>query len=360
VKQLEILENIKVPKKFIKNIVDNNKYNEDTIINYYYVLQSEFDSLNFSNKIDNISSCNSHWLLDVYNNQRIKDFKKTNLCKDKFCNNCKKVKQAARLAKFAPVIENLKKDYNLFHLVLTNPNCTGEDLEADIKKMFKNFFKLNRYLKQDAKIKGIDFGLYGYVGGIRSLEVTFESDSYHPHLHCIIALDKDVKLDKTITNKYSYSYGKLNRLFSDFEVLIQKIWYLLHNGQKVTKKAIDELTEGYSCVSDTIDESSYHEVFKYMTKGTDEEKNILTYDNFKTLYFALHGVRQIQGYGLFYNIKDDDSIVEKVDEIYNSILEELQKKEVPVESRQKPLELLSDNEFTLISRKKIYSYLREL
>lgn len=65
--------------------------------------------INFDNKILNISKCNSWWLLDHYQQQKVKDFKKTNLCKDKFCNNCKKVKQASRLSKFMPLIDEYKK-----------------------------------------------------------------------------------------------------------------------------------------------------------------------------------------------------------------------------------------------------------
>ncbi len=38
----------------------------------------------------------------------------------------------------------------------------------------------------------------------------------------------------------------------------------------------------------------YAELFKYMTKETDENDNILTYDNFVTLYEATYHVKQIK------------------------------------------------------------------
>lgn len=354
------LKGIEVKKDFIENIVKNNQYNHDVILDYYFRLHSEDSTLNLSNKLDNIANCNSWWLLDVYKEQKIKDFKKTNLCKDKFCNNCKKVKQASRLARFVPQIEKIKEDYNLSLLTLTVPNCNGTNLKDTINKIFKNFNYLNRYLNGTKTIKNLDFSSYGYQGALRSLEITFKGDSYHPHIHAVIALDKNFKPDKNLINTYSYSYGKLTRGFSDFEVLIQKIWFLLMNGQKVTYKAIESLEEGYSCTLDSIDESSYYEVFKYMTKATDEDKNILTYDNFKTLYYALYRVRQIQGYGLFYNFKDDDSIVDEVDDLYNVYINILKTKEDPEEVSQTPKDLLNDNEYLLVSRKKIYSYLKSL
>lgn len=369
------LEGIEIKKDFISNIVNNKVYNEDVILNYYYRLQSEIPELNLANKIYSLETCNSYWLLDVYRNQKVKDFKRTNLCKDKFCNNCKKVKQASRMGRFIPQIEKIKYDYSLSLLTLTLPNCNGEDLNVTIKKIFKGFKSLNRYLNGDLKIKGLDFSKYGYAGALRSLEITFKGDNYHPHLHIVVALDKNYnKLDEIKENNSfhinSYSYHncfkngtkhrELKRVFSDFEVLIQKIWYLLMNNQRVNLKAIESLKEGYSCTLDDIDDTSYYEVFKYMTKATDENDNVLTYENFKILYFALNRVRQIQGYGVFYNFKDDDSIINEVDEYYDVIVNILKAKEDPEEVSQTPQDLLTDNEYTLISRKKIYSYLKNL
>ena len=357
--ELSDLLEIQVPKEHLKNIINNNDYNK-TIIGYYERLQKEYPLVNFSSNIENISNCNSWWLMDHYRQQKVKDFKKTNLCKDKFCNNCKKVKQASRLAKFMPMIKEFSKDKYLYHMVLTVPNCNGTDLKDIIKNMFKQFYALNRYLKIEKKIKGLDFEQYSYIGAIRSLEVTYRRDDYHPHLHCIIALENSLDDNRYINNTFSKSRKNGYRKFTEFEILIQKIWYLLNNNERVTKKAIEELELGYSCTIDPIDESSVYEVFKYMTKSTDEKNNILTYQNFKDLYFALYRVRQIQGYGCFYNVKDDDSIIEEVDYFYNKYIEELQKQENPVEVCETPQDLLLDNQNLIISRKKIFNYIRNL
>lgn len=356
--ELSDLLQIQIEKNYIAEIINHKEYNK-VIIDYYKRLQEEMD-IPLGNQIENISNCNSWWVLDHYREQKIKDFKKTSLCKDKFCNNCKKVKQASRMAKFVPMIEELAKDKFIYHMVLTVPNCNGANLKSTIRdRMFKSFTYLIDYLKQKKKIRGLDISKYGYQGAIRSLEVTFNKDDYHPHLHCIIALDKPLDNNRYIKNTYSRSRKNGYRKFTDFEILIQKIWYLLNNGIKVTKKNIDSLDLGYSCTVDPIDESSLFEVFKYMTKSTDEKKNILSYENFKTLYFALYRVRQIQGYGCFYNVKDDDSIIDEVDDLYDVIINILKSKEDPVEVCEAPEDLLLDNN-KIISRKKIFSYLRQL
>ena len=357
--EIQELKGIEIQKDFIKDVLKNNKYNQEVILDYYYRLHSEDTTLNLTSKLENVANCNSWWLLDYYQEQKVKDFKKTNLCKDKFCNNCKKVKQASRLSKFMPLIEEYKKDNYLYHITLNVPNCEGSCLSSTIKTMFESFRKLVRYLALDKNIKGLDFEQYGYIGAIRSLEVTFKGDSYHPHLHCIFAFNSPLMNNRYIENTFSNSRKNGYRKFTDFEVLIQKICILLNNKVKVTKKNIEELELGYSCTVDDIDESSVYEVFKYMTKSTDEESNILTYDNFKTLYFALYRVRQIQGYGCFYNVKDDDSIINEVDALYEVYVELLKAKENPLEVSQTPEELLNDDSM-IISRKKIYSYLKSL
>ncbi|MCC8848541.1 protein rep [Clostridioides difficile] len=299
------------------------------------------------------------WLLDSYKNQKVKDFKKTNLCKDKFCNNCKKVIQASRMSNYIPYIEFYNDIYSLYHVVLTVPNCSGEQLQSVIKNMFKSYRYLTQYFQLNKKIKGIDFGIFGYSGSIRSLEITFKDDVYHPHLHCIFALDKNYFLDKKYKNSYSYSYNEFKRNFSFLEILVQKVWYLLNNNIRVNLKNIDSISEGYSCTFDSINDSTYYEVFKYMTKSTDENSSLLTYENFKVLFFSLYRVRQIQGYGIFYNFKDDDNLDFEVDEYYKFVIDYLQKKESPVEVFEAPEDSLKDD-FLLISRKKIYSYLKNL
>lgn len=356
--------------RFVNNLWFRNNHefvNRDNIMwNLPYIPVTTIE-----NTIANLSNCNSLYLLNVYDTAKIKDFVKTNLCKDRFCANCKKVKQASRMARFIPEIKKASEEYHLYHLTLTVPNCDGESLRKTINKMTKGFAKLTQYLKGKEKIRGLDFSKYGYAGAIRSLEVTYKGDSYHPHFHCLLALDyKDG--DKNNTNEFSKRFGKVVRRFSDFEVLIQKIWYLLVNQETVTLSNINNIESirkkrkeriisdlGYSCSMDEFAEDDYHELFKYMTKVGNEDGEPFSFKNFVTLYFELKSVRQIQGYGIFFRIKDED-MEEVIDEKYNLVIDTLNSLEEPRVSTEKVEELYLDDDYILISRKKIYSYLREL
>lgn len=369
------LEKLVIPRDYVESITENISHNKITL-DYYQLLakDSEFNfefatehelvkkqikNKTIENKIDRIANCNRYWTLDKWDIQKIKAFKKTNLCRDKFCNNCKKVKQASRMAKYIPELEPYRQ--NIYHMVLTAPNVPGIDLKASINRQNKAFRMIIRYLAGDLKIKGLDFIKYGYRGAVRSNEVTYRGDSYHPHMHIAIILENGPTCEqKTITNRYSFHYNELRRLFSEFEILIQKIFYLLYNGIRVTKKEIDSLSEGFSCIVDYFSDSDYAELFKYMTKSTDQDGTVMSYGNFKVLEDGLHSLRQIQGYGCLYNVKDDGIDEEEIVEIWSDIVNYLNKIENPVEVRETPQDLSKDNVYTLISPKRIYTYLRQL
>lgn len=314
------------------------------------------------NKIDNIENCNKFWDIDKFIQHKQKWVKKQNLCHDKFCSNCKKVKQSARMEKYIPVLQEVKD--NLYHLTLTVPNVKGEELEGAIKIMSKCFKRLINFISGYKKIKDIDFKEWGYLGAVRSLEITYkENNTYHPHFHVGLVMNGNFLSKKNIQNKYSFDYKtgitELKRLFCKEEILIQKIWFLLIHEIRVNKKNIDDLEDGFSCIVDKFPEDDFAELFKYMTKDKDEEGNILTYDNFKTLYEALYRVKQIQGYGVLYQISDSIDL-DKYEEKYQSYIEELIKKESPVYVRQTPQELHSDSQYKLLNKSSYIKYLKQL
>lgn len=371
---------LQISKSHLLSVLKNLDYNV-LVGSFYERLISECESSLVSvleNKLERLKNCNSLWELDFYKESGVKDFLKTNLCRDKFCNNCKKVKQASRMAKFLPKIKKVGSDYILSQMVLTVPNVCGDELRDTIKLLFKAFSCLIEYLSLRKKIKGILLD-FGYIGAIRSLEVTYKSDSYHPHLHVLLAHHKNFG-EKNLVNKYSYDFfnGREVRYFSEFEVLIQKLWFTLiedirevnnaisgfNKRKRITKDRLDKVELGYSCTIDEFKEDDFIELFKYVTKGNGsehkDENAIMSYNNFKVLYYALNGVRQIQGYGIFYNVKDDDSLMNEVEDYYRTVIDYLQKKEMPVSVRETVQAVLEDNSYTVISKSRIYSYVRHL
>ena len=148
----------------------------------------------------------------------------------------------------------------------------------------------------------------------------------------MVLFRKGLTLEKTIINPYSYDGGYLNCKFSALEILLQKIWYLLLNDERVTAQAIKELKLGYDVkISDS--EGYYHEAFKYVCKGAfDESKGAFLYNEqtFWILYEALHNRRMIQGYGLLYNFDECEDIIQaEADLRYEQIISTLRAIEKP-------------------------------
>ena len=358
--------------------INKNRFYNRVISEYYERLKEDKDFenfLNLDNKINSIDDCYKFFQTKVYNVAKVKELERTNLCRDKFCRNCKKVKQANRSENFTPELEKYKD--NLYHLILTVPNCNGEDLKTTIKKMFNAYQKLMRYFSKRAKATNLNFD-YGYLGSIRSLEITFKNyiyddNNFHPHLHCAVVFEKNPVLHKDNLNVYSYSYkskyeydyeqqmkvkSNNNKItaFSDFEILIQKVWYLLYNNETVNYNNVNNLREGYSCKLDKFHENDYAELFKYMIKEVDENNEVLSYDVFKVLLTTLHGVRQIQGYGVFYNIKNDEDkdIFKESDKAIEKFIREYVKGERGERGYESTRSLYFDHEYKLFTKKKLF------
>ena len=59
---------IKIEKNYIIEIINHKEYNK-VIIDYYKRLQEEME-MSLGNQIENISNCNSWWILDHYKSKR--------------------------------------------------------------------------------------------------------------------------------------------------------------------------------------------------------------------------------------------------------------------------------------------------
>lgn len=273
----------------------------------------------------------------------IHEVKGIKLCRDKFCGNCQKRLANARERKYTPLLNELERLFDIYHVVLTVPNVSELFLPKAVKDIINSFSKLIKYFSGRKKIRGLNFCGYGFVGAIRSLEITsnLKRNDYHPHLHCLFVMKKGMSLDqpKAFTNAFTFNNGRMENKWSAFEIFIQKLWKVCYDGEKVTKSAIDACG-GYSCRVNRAD-GNYHQIFKYVVKGLLDDKhaqqrrekkdridNGLTYEEFRALYFALEGRRAIQGYGCFYGLKFDENILNEPDKseaVIREIVHELRK-----------------------------------
>jgi hypothetical protein len=251
----------------------------------------------------------------------------------------------------------------MYHMVLTCPNVEGEGLRATVKRMSKAYRTLMRYFQGFARCGAFAFESLGFVGAIRSLEITFrENRDYHPHYHTIVAVRKDIVFGGENYNDFSQNYNStVLRVFSDFEIVLQKIWRLLLSGQKVTKSAVAVLDQGYSVTFDKIEDNRWHQAFKYAVKS--EADVLFDFQTFQDLYTSLRGMRSIQCYGIFMGHKLEAETIEDADsDQYDDLVHALNAYEYPwpvMESALDVRENMLKRKCVYISRKSIRSYIIE-
>ncbi len=304
----------------------------------------------YLNRAKSIRVCMRYgWVSDYYRMNGVKVVKGVNRCRDRFCYNCQSMDALQRFHEYAPFIDSFSKDYDIYHVVFSQPNVPGFILKRTLDLMNESFSRFVKFMSGNKKIKGLDLvGAYGFAGAVRALEVSQndKDKNYHPHFHCMVALKKGIDMTPKHRNMFSKdrTHRREDRLFSDFEVFLQRIWYLLMNGIKVTKQNIEQLPQicgkqypdGFSCYAENAD-GHYHEIFKYATKGSFKNRSILNdFECFRTLYDALFGRRIYQACGCFYNkdvdfnvIHDGVNLKDMADVCFNEILQMLDGMEKP-------------------------------
>ncbi len=259
-----IIDYLRISDDFVADTEKLREYSEKIGEYYYMLYETSGDPLLYSVS-QNVMNCNDLWFFDYHPNFQVMDNTHINLCHNRYCPNCAKVKQATLLYKFSPYLEKAAETCDLFHLTLSVPNVSAADLKDAVKNLLESFARLMRLMFGSQTIKGIDFKRFGCRAACRSLEITYsntrmkKAEEYHPHIHCILALDKkcvqnnsDFLLIKKHTNTYSYDYIDGKRIFkqnySDFEVLIQQLWKLVYDNivdknrrQKETNKKLRQI-----------------------------------------------------------------------------------------------------------------------
>lgn len=204
-----------------------------------------------------------------------------NFCRKRVCPMCqwrKAQKQFANCLKLADTLE--ARGYRFLHLVLTVPNCPENELKATVNALYKSFAKFWKYKEIKRAFKGC----------LRCFELTYNYDTFtfHPHLHCLIAVNKSYFND----SKVYLNYCK-----------IRELWSKANKSEELFQCSVGAIKNNLG----------FAEVSKYCVKplelNTDkkaENISVLT-----ALLYTLKGTRFTQSYGVIKEalreLKDDDA-----------------------------------------------------
>lgn len=196
------------------------------------------------------------------------------LCRQRWCQNCNRIKTAELRNKYEEAFKNLQDDDDLFFITLTSPTVKRGKLNDEITKKYKGFTRIKDNLRKNYGIK--------LIGG-RKLEVTYnqEKDLYHPHFHFIQKGKREAEL-------------------------LLKFW--LEQFPNANLKAQD-----IKLIPKNNEGKDLQEIFKYATKH--EVKDDISADALHTIYSCLKGRRLFQPYGKLKGVK---RVIEKKDNTLNA------------------------------------------
>lgn len=246
-KIINLNEEIVFSKKMSKELVD---------------LFGQFDEKK-SEKIDN---CASTLVFKIDLDSQKRKLASANFCRDRFCPECSKRKSRLMYHNLKKVLEKSYEDSNqsFIHLVLALRNCKKEDLKKSLDELLQGFHRLFRRKKFKDSING----------WYRNLEVTYneKEDTLHPHLHIILAVDKDYfkrKSGKYLTQDYIKKEFK-TACKIDYEptAYIKKVYS--KNQKDVLHSLVAEASKYVTKVSDILDLKNQNlklELLKSLTKG---------------------------------------------------------------------------------------------
>lgn len=189
-------------------------------------------------------------------------------CNNRFCPNCSK-RYALKMAQCIYAISNYlieEKGADIAHIVLTQPNVIGSELEEEIKE-------INRAVDRLFKRKNYQDIFFAHIV---KLEITYNqvSRTYHPHVH-ILAYFKDNDLEKY----------KLNR-----ETLLND-WKRAKRDSRITQVFIDKVDKNQKGEDSELMKGVF-EIAKYSAKTSEYLGN--TMEVFETFYTALKGKRLLR------------------------------------------------------------------
>lgn len=168
-----------------KNNWKEKKEDNLLISESYKRLAIKYDLKNFYNINYHMLHCASYLEFKLFEDES-KKLHLANFCRCRLCPMCnwrRSKKTFGQVSKIVDEIDNINK-YDYIFLTLTIRNCIPEKLENNINLISNTFRKM---FDKNKKIKNVCNGYF------RAIEVTYnkKENTYHPHIHCIIVVDKD-------------------------------------------------------------------------------------------------------------------------------------------------------------------------
>ena len=202
----------------------------------------------FKSKHYRVRDCGTFLEFKKFINDNSMKLNKANFCKVRLCPMCswrRSLKIYGQVSKVMNEVVN-NEDLEFIFLTLTTRNCEGQHLSDTIDNIFKAFNNMTKRVKYKKAIKG----------HFRALEVTHNLninsdwfDTYHPHLHCILVVNKSYFTDtKSYITQEEWATLWKNVLKVDYTPIVDVRRFKDRNGKGIEKSIAE--TAKYTVKSD--------------------------------------------------------------------------------------------------------------
>lgn len=242
-------------------------------------------------RADNVRNCGTFLEFAREINTNKCKLHNANFCRDRLCPLCSWRRSYKIFGQVSRIMDNIEDDFDFIFLTLTVPNVPASELPAKIDQMQKAFRQMMQF---DKRIKRACAGYF------KALEVTHNKnrfsksyDTYHPHFHNILAMDK--------------GYCKSKNYIKQSEWL--DIWRRVMHDNSITQvdvrmcknKSSDECLEAEHSISSAVAEAA-----KYAVKSNDyiiPWSEDLTDSSVRAFLSALSGRRLCSFGGIFNHVR---------------------------------------------------------
>lgn len=247
-----------------------------------------------------IDNCASVLEFKQYSDNTMK-LHSANFCKCRLCTMCAWRRSLKIYGQLNQVINKVqeKDKYTFLFLTLTIKNVTGNELDLGISTLLDGYDRLFKLSKVKSVIKG----------SYRVLEITHNTkerskdfNTFHPHLHCILAVEKDA-----ITQR-AKQYIKQAEWVEMWKSCIRADYNPICDIRLVKPKDIDGMND--KSLADAIKEVSKYTVKEQDIFNSDKDLMDLT---IKYLDFALANRRLISFRGVFADAKKELNLDDAID-----------------------------------------------
>lgn len=253
--------------------------NEQISNSYLRIWKKEFANLKidtFLNLSENMKHCSSK--LDFkFTEDGNKKLVMANFCRARLCPMCSWRRSKKIFGQVLNVINEINKNenYEYIFLTLTCKNVFAKELKNQIEELLKSFTNMMKSKKVSKICKGY----------FRALEVTYNEleTTYHPHIHCIIAVNKSYFTDKTYISQKEWTLLWQKFLKVDYLPIIDVRKFKNNNG-----KAVAEVSKYTVKATDIIHKNDDGSINEELTDK-------IIYD----LHFALKAKRLVGMGGVF-------------------------------------------------------------